>query len=335
VAASAHLRNSNFVDWQLCFVNGNIDCGHTAPVRAGTGGKETFMSKTRKGARASRAGDIPHAYTWKAALETPRVWFWEIAVAVGVGLWFGAIGPFGVYRGGPIEARLLCFGLLTPLITVFYGLAIRAAGKFGYDLGLARWKVLTIGLTVIVFSLPASMLIASFVPHFLLIRPRPSLPSLEWYLQTLVVTLPGTAAFVGVRALVLNRTARSVGAIDSAPRSEAQSQPGRPDACRLALRLAPRMGHDILALQAEDHYVRVFTAEGSDLILMRLSDAIDELDGKEGLRIHRSWWVARSAIQGMTAKGRQKLLRLSNGVDAPVARDVVAQVKTLGWIPSQ
>ena len=51
-----------------------------------------------------------------------------------------------------------------------------------------------------------------------------------------------------------------------------------------------------IALQGEDHYVRIHTALGSELVLMRLGDAIQELDGLEGERVHRSWWVARRAV---------------------------------------
>jgi hypothetical protein len=185
-----------------------------------------------------------------------------------------------------------------------------------------------------VVSLPASLMIASFVPLFLRIRPHPQLPSPEWYLQTLAVTLPGTAAFIGARALLQKLAVGEEGkaASGSLPQTKPQGVEG--DVCRLALRLSPAVGRNILALQAEDHYVRVFGSEGSDLVLMRLSDAIDELDGKEGLRIHRSWWVARSAIKGMIGRGRQKLLRLSNGVDAPVARNLVHRVKEQRWIPT-
>jgi DNA-binding LytR/AlgR family response regulator len=90
-----------------------------------------------------------------------------------------------------------------------------------------------------------------------------------------------------------------------------------------------RLGPDIVALQAEDHYVRVHTALGSELLLMRLSDAIAELDGRPGLRVHRSWWVARTAVVGCEARGRKLGLRLTNGLLAPVARNAVVDAKAL------
>ncbi|MFX8624480.1 LytTR family DNA-binding domain-containing protein, partial [Acinetobacter baumannii] len=63
---------------------------------------------------------------------------------------------------------------------------------------------------------------------------------------------------------------------------------------RLPLKLR---GAEIYAVEAEDHYLRLHTSRGSDLILMRLSDAIVELEGLEGARTHRSWWVAKGAVR--------------------------------------
>src|SRR5690606_15189181 len=67
-----------------------------------------------------------------------------------------------------------------------------------------------------------------------------------------------------------------------------------PDPPRFLTRLPHRLkGAAIRAVEAEDHYLRVHTDQGSDLILMRLSDAVKELEGLDGAQTHRSWWVAR------------------------------------------
>ena len=54
---------------------------------------------------------------------------------------------------------------------------------------------------------------------------------------------------------------------------------------------------ELWAVEAEDHYLRVHTARRQELILMRLSDAVNELQGIEGAQTHRSWWVARGAVR--------------------------------------
>ncbi|MFN2288777.1 MAG: LytTR family DNA-binding domain-containing protein, partial [Chromatocurvus sp.] len=67
----------------------------------------------------------------------------------------------------------------------------------------------------------------------------------------------------------------------------------------------------LLALQAEGHYLRVYTDAGSDLVLYRLSDALGELCDHDGMRVHRSWWVADRAVAVANNDGK---LTLVNGM---------------------
>ncbi len=78
--------------------------------------------------------------------------------------------------------------------------------------------------------------------------------------------------------------------------------------------------------------MRLHTALGSDMILMRMRDAVGELEGLPGLQVHRSWWVARAAVTGHAVEGRRLSLRLSNGMVVPVARDVAPRVRAAGWL---
>ena len=89
---------------------------------------------------------------------------------------------------------------------------------------------------------------------------------------------------------------------------------------------------EILALSAEDHYLRVHTSAGECLILMRLYDAIRELDGIEGSQIHRSWWVAKDAVADI-ARGDGKVdMLLKGGLRAPVSRRYQKALRTDGWL---
>jgi hypothetical protein len=96
----------------------------------------------------------------------------------------------------------------------------------------------------------------------------------------------------------------------------------------LLSRLPADLGPDIVALEAEDHYVRVHTPKGSTLVLMRLSDAVDLMDAALGMRVHRSWWVALRAIDGVERNGQRLVLRLSNGAQVPVGRMHAAAVRS-------
>jgi DNA-binding LytR/AlgR family response regulator len=97
---------------------------------------------------------------------------------------------------------------------------------------------------------------------------------------------------------------------------------------RLPLRLR---GARLIAVQAEDHYLRVHTDRGSDLILMRLSDALDELEGVEGAQTHRSWWVAKDAVQDASRGDGRATLTLEGDVTAPVSRRYSKALREAGW----
>ena len=85
------------------------------------------------------------------------------------------------------------------------------------------------------------------------------------------------------------------------------------------------------SVEAEDHYLRVHTDRGSDLILMRLSDALAELEGLEGAQTHRSWWVARDAVRGVTRGDGRATLTLEGGLSAPVSRRYARALREAGW----
>jgi len=97
---------------------------------------------------------------------------------------------------------------------------------------------------------------------------------------------------------------------------------------RLPARLA---GGEFWAVEAEDHYLRVHTSRGSDLILLRLADAMSELEGIEGAQTHRSWWVARDALEGARRVDGRATLLLKGGVEAPVSRTYARALRAAAW----
>lgn len=88
----------------------------------------------------------------------------------------------------------------------------------------------------------------------------------------------------------------------------------------------------ILAVEAQDHYLQVHTDAGRELILMRLSDAVAELEGLEGAQVHRSWWVAKAAVADARRDERRAILTLKDGSEVPVSRAYVAALKSMGWL---
>ena len=146
----------------------------------------------------------------------------------------------------------------------------------------------------------------------------------DWDVRELVGLYPAVV-IVSAAVLTLDQVTR--------PR-DARTHAAAPEASRPRFldRLPPRLlNAELYAVEAEDHYLRLHTSAGSDLLLMRLSDAMAELEGIEGAQTHRSWWVAKAAVTGARPAGRRYLLTLQNGVEAPVSRANVAALRQAGW----
>jgi DNA-binding LytR/AlgR family response regulator len=108
--------------------------------------------------------------------------------------------------------------------------------------------------------------------------------------------------------------------------------PAPPKPVRFLERLPLRLrGAELYAIEAEDHYLRLHTSRGQDLILMRLGDAVGELEGLEGAQAHRSWWVARCAIADVRRGDGRAVLTLKDGTEVPVSRTYSRQLRAAGW----
>jgi DNA-binding LytR/AlgR family response regulator len=92
---------------------------------------------------------------------------------------------------------------------------------------------------------------------------------------------------------------------------------------------------EVICLRMEDHYVRVHTPAGSRLVAGPFERVIAGLGEREGMRVHRSWWVSRAAVVGVETEGRNLKLRLSNDLRAPVSRASVAKLREVGWLPAE
>jgi len=94
-------------------------------------------------------------------------------------------------------------------------------------------------------------------------------------------------------------------------------------------KLPVALRRDILALEAEDHYVRVHTLHGSALLLMRLADATAVIDPRLGLRVHRSWWVARDGVRALERTAGRTIARLVDGTPVPISRSLLPEARTV------
>ena len=131
--------------------------------------------------------------------------------------------------------------------------------------------------------------------------------------------------FVVLSFLVYRLVERT--ALDPSPREAVDSA----DAPFLA-RLPGRLGRNLLRLQMQDHYVEAHTDKGSELILLRFRDALREVAGLDGMQVHRSHWVARTAVERVVRRNGRLALRLTDGLEVPVSRSFVPAVRKQGWL---
>ena len=89
----------------------------------------------------------------------------------------------------------------------------------------------------------------------------------------------------------------------------------------------------LVAISVEDHYVRVRTAAGEAMVLMRLSDAIRETSPVPGLQVHRSHWVALDAVKGAARQGDRAILTMAVGDPFPASRSNLPALRQAGLLP--
>ncbi|MGI2226192.1 LytTR family DNA-binding domain-containing protein [Shewanella frigidimarina] len=88
----------------------------------------------------------------------------------------------------------------------------------------------------------------------------------------------------------------------------------------------------LLCLEMDDHYLKVHTDKGQHMLLMRLKDALMQLEGFPGLQTHRSWWVANHAVVSVNKENKKMSLLLTNHLEVPVSRTFVEAVKAANII---
>lgn len=89
----------------------------------------------------------------------------------------------------------------------------------------------------------------------------------------------------------------------------------------------------LMAVSAEQHYLRVIGEAGDELILYRISDAIRELAPlREGVQVHRSHWVAKDAVIDVERGENGIALKLGNGTRIPVSRSYRAGAAEAGLL---
>ena len=145
-----------------------------------------------------------------------------------------------------------------------------------------------------------------------------------------------SCTLISVLAMVIRQQMLAAGggraqppAAEMAARPEPAVETGVP---AIVERLPAEKRGALLALSVEDHYVQVITSRGRGLVLIRLGDAMRETLPVPGIQIHRSHWVALTAVTGVQRSEGRLLLVLSSGDVLPVSRSMLPQVRAAGLL---
>lgn len=229
-----------------------------------------------------------------------------VAVAAGAFLaLIGALGTFDMLLG----ARLAYWIGLSSLGAVLGTTTALAVSRLWPGLDATWWRALIIVAVLTPLFATLVWIAGGRAP----LTPR---VVATYFGITLVMTS-------GMTALMTLATRRPI---------ETHAAPPEAPPPRFLERLPPRLrGGELYAVQAEDHYLRLHTSKGQDLILLRLSDAVAELEGIEGAQTHRSWWVAKAAVRDAKRGDGRAVLTLTSGVEAPVSRAYARTLREAGW----
>jgi len=92
---------------------------------------------------------------------------------------------------------------------------------------------------------------------------------------------------------------------------------------------ADRRTERIIALKAEQHYVRIYTAKGENLIHEKFRSAILEFERCGGLQVHRSYAVNPAFMTEVASADGTYQITMANGLTVPVSRSHIAVVRRL------
>ena len=95
---------------------------------------------------------------------------------------------------------------------------------------------------------------------------------------------------------------------------------------RLLRRIAPADPGPVIRIEALDLFVTVVTSRDQYRLRMRFADAVDQMDGVDGLITHRSHWITPEEVVGQVRMNGRQFLNMSCGTSVPVSRKYYAEI---------
>lgn len=226
----------------------------------------------------------------------------------------GFLGPFGSEHG-PVG-----------LVYAYWLICIVGGGVIGVaadELAAPRMPRLWLRTLLVSVAMTPVVTFLVLLTQHLMLDGRFNWAGYRWLLWQV---FPILLAVMAVRALVWRRLPARIETrtIVAAPLPEAEAAFRR----RLS---AKRRTARLIAVEAHDHYLKVHTDAGEELITLRFADALDDLALAHGWRVHRSWWVAADAVEAVRWRKGAGEIRLVGGLTAPVSRSCAPVLREAGW----
>lgn len=233
-------------------------------------------------------------------------------------------GPFGTYEDLTILERLLYWGTAIVGCGIIMEVLLIVALTHPI-LNLPAWARL--GAAVFIGSFPAAAVVLALEYGLRGYAPGPLFALRIWLLVGGIALL---ISFVEYRRALLSVTVRAELPPSEKVREDDGSAKGEaaPPGALFLRSLDPALGHSLVSLSKQGHYLEVVTRNGHTLILKRLADAVAELDGCRGLQIHRSHWVALDAVRDVVRENGRVIAQLDDGRHLPVSRPNVERLRS-------
>ncbi|RBI76946.1 LytTR family transcriptional regulator [Roseovarius sp. TE539] len=251
----------------------------------------------------------------QCALRELHRWRLPLGIWAILSVLAGVAGPFGTFEALAPTARLAYWAGIVGISVSLGLLAVRLSAGLSEWGGIAARSAGSIILALAIHGINAAVFDG-------------------WGSWEDLVYMVGLVFLI---TLMVEAAARLLGPF-SAPRPgkappERSGGTAEPSPATVFLRRLPsdRRG-PLIRIEAQDHYLKVVTAAGHALILMRLADAEAELDGAGGLRVHRSHWIMIRQASGHRRRRGRDLVVMADGAEVPVSRSQRPAARAAGLI---